>query len=122
MEFKNETSLTTERERRLDLIQGDKTRVAIGPVEVAHLDRRLADAWDIRFVEGAESIVDSLAPVRDREAVERFIEAHDDAAVVLSRGAGGSSFSTRSHILKSWAPLLPSVATSSWTGSLSPWA
>jgi hypothetical protein len=90
MELKNYTSLTAERHRTLDLIQLDKTRVAIGLDEVAHLDSRLTEAWGIRFVEDAKSIADLLARVADRGAADRFIAAHDEAAVALASGTGSS--------------------------------
>jgi hypothetical protein len=97
------TSISAERERILEWIQRDKTHIALSPTEVANLDRRLADGWGIRFVEGAESIVELLWGVSDKAAAERYIGAHDRAWAALSSGTACSSLQVEKNLFDTLA-------------------
>ena len=86
--MQNERDKVGQREKLLAEIGKDQSLIALSPEDVREIDRQLSSNWGFKYYPRRADLFNVLDRLEDQGAVQRFWDAHNEAAVKLAHPAG----------------------------------
>jgi SAM-dependent methyltransferase len=86
--MQNERDKVGQREKLLAEIGKDQSLIALSPEDVREIDRQLSSNWGFKYYPRRADLFNVLDQPEDQGAVERFWDAHNEAAAKLTHPPG----------------------------------